>query len=270
MKSHRAAHPPICWSAPTTWILLGIPTLALAGIVLWCLNLMTVPAGIWKWALVQYLVHMFLISAFYHRNLSHPTYLLRFRRQTQFVMSLLATTAMQGGPLWWAAIHRQHHAADTNPRVRDPHSDKLGFWWCHMGWLLAGDTTPNLDLVKDLSRYPGLRFVERFHFIPPILLGAVWCSAYGVAGAFAFFLVLAVVYQFTWFVNSAAHFFNFKEDKGCWLIIPASFGEWAHKYHHLNPIRLWQGGRWFQRAWDPAAWGVCGMWCLGLATRLRL
>jgi stearoyl-CoA desaturase (delta-9 desaturase) len=269
MQSQREKHPPICWSSPTTWVLLGIPVVALVGVTLWLFGQLKVPAGI-GWSMVtQYGIQMFLIAAFFHRQLAHPTYDFRFKRPSQFVLSALTTTALQGGPIWWVAIHRQHHRSDIDQKVKDPHSDKLGFWWCHMGWLLAGDTTPNLEYVKDLTKYREMRLVDRFHYIPPILLGLAWFLTYGIVGVFAFVVTTFVVQNCTWFINSLAHLYNYKPGKGCWPMIPFSFGEWTHKWHHLNPMRLWQGGRWFQRLWDPAAWGVYLMRSLGLVTKIR-
>lgn len=270
MQSQRETHPPICWSSPTTWVLLGIPVMVLVGISLWLSGHMTAPADIWKWMLVQYGAQMLLIAAFYHRQLAHPTYDFRFKRSSQLILSVLTTTALQGGPIWWAAIHRQHHISDINPKVKDPHSDKLGFWWCHMGWLLAGNTKPDLEYVrKDLLKCPGLYRVDQFHYVAPILLAIIWIVAYGAPGLFAFVVTTFVVHHCTWFINSLAHLYNFRPGKGCWPMIPFSFGEWTHWWHHANPMRLWQGGRWFQRLWDPAAWSVYLLRCLGLVTKIR-
>ncbi len=59
-------------------------------------------------ALVAYLVRMFAITGFYHRYFSHRTF--KTSRAGQFVFGLLGASAVQRGPVWWAAHHRHHHA----------------------------------------------------------------------------------------------------------------------------------------------------------------
>src|SRR5262245_61641107 len=79
----------------------------------------------------SYLVRMFGITAGYHRYFSHRTY--RTSRPFQFVLAVLGCSAMQKGPLWWAARHRDHHRHSDTPR--DPHSPVLNtLWWAHVGW----------------------------------------------------------------------------------------------------------------------------------------
>src|SRR6187455_1174071 len=57
--------------------------------------------------LVTYWGRMFFITGGYHRYFSHRTY--KMSRVPQFLMALGGTTALQKGPLWWAANHRDHH-----------------------------------------------------------------------------------------------------------------------------------------------------------------
>ena len=65
-----------------------------------------------------YLVRMFAITAFYHRYFSHRAF--KTSRAWQFVFAVLGNSAVQRGPLWWAAHHRKHHRhSDEGP---DAHS----------------------------------------------------------------------------------------------------------------------------------------------------
>jgi len=85
---------------------------------------------------VLYFVRMFFITAGYHRYFSHRSF--KTARTMQFLLALGGTTAVQKGPLWWAAHHRKHHLyADTD---RDIHSPQRGFWWSHVGWFCATST----------------------------------------------------------------------------------------------------------------------------------
>jgi stearoyl-CoA desaturase (delta-9 desaturase) len=128
-------------------------------------------------ALGSYLLRTFAISGFFHRGFAHRAF--RCGRVAQFAFALLGTTATQRGPLWWVAHHRRHHAhADT---AHDPHEAGRGFWWSHMGWFLckAGFDT-RLDRVGDLARFPELRWLNRFDWLPPTLF-AVGLFALGEA-----------------------------------------------------------------------------------------
>src|SRR5205085_600517 len=74
------------------------------------------------------------ITAGYHRYFSHRSY--KTSRPFQFVLAVLGCSALQKGPLWWAAHHRAHHRHSDTPR--DPHSPVLNtVWWAHVGWILA-------------------------------------------------------------------------------------------------------------------------------------
>ena len=117
---------------------------------------------------LSYLVRMFAITAFYHRYFSHRTFAMG--RPMQFLAALLGAAATQKGPLWWAAHHRQHHkSSDTE---EDPHNSHEGFWHAHWMWFLYQESSkPEYDRIADLVRYPELRLVDRFWYIPPVLLG---------------------------------------------------------------------------------------------------
>jgi stearoyl-CoA desaturase (delta-9 desaturase) len=66
----------------------------------------------WSWiavigAVAFYFVRMFAITGFYHRYFSHRTF--QTSRPVQFLFGLIGASAVQRGPLWWAAHHRHHH-----------------------------------------------------------------------------------------------------------------------------------------------------------------
>ena len=85
-------------------------------------------------ALIAYLVRMFAITGFYHRYFSHRAF--KTSRAGQFVFGLLGASAVQRGPVWWAAHHRYHHA--NSDHASDLHSpSQHGFVRAHMGWFLS-------------------------------------------------------------------------------------------------------------------------------------
>jgi stearoyl-CoA desaturase (delta-9 desaturase) len=72
---------------------------------------------------VLYQARVFFITAGYHRYFAHRSY--KLNRFWQFVMAFGGTTAAQKGPLWWAALHRDHHRYAEAPD--DIHSPLKGF-----------------------------------------------------------------------------------------------------------------------------------------------
>ena len=54
-----------------------------------------------------YALRMFAITAFYHRYFSHRAF--KTSRAGQLLFAILGNSAVQRGPLWWAAHHRKHH-----------------------------------------------------------------------------------------------------------------------------------------------------------------
>ena len=99
-------------------------------------------------------IRMFAITGFYHRYFSHKTF--RTSRFVQCLFAMIGATAVQRGPLWWAAHHRGHHIhSDT---TEDKHSPKEhGFIWSHMGWFLTkSNFVTNTKLIRELIRFPEL------------------------------------------------------------------------------------------------------------------
>ena len=85
-------------------------------------------------AISLYVLRMFAITGFYHRYFSHRTF--KTSRVGQFLFGLLGASAVQRGPIWWAAHHRHHHVHSDKPE--DVHSPaQHGFFWSHMGWFMS-------------------------------------------------------------------------------------------------------------------------------------
>lgn len=110
----------------------------------------------------------FCISGGYHRLLAHHSY--KTSRAFRFLLAAGGCASLRGGPLWWVAHHRSHHRhSDTEADIFTP---EKGFWWSYCGWLVSGrfDKT-DYRIVRDLARYPELRWLNRNWLLPPILLG---------------------------------------------------------------------------------------------------
>src|SRR6266545_813234 len=144
------------------------------------------------------------ITAGYHRGLTHRSF--RTGRVVQFLLAATGCTALQKGPLWWAAHHRLHHSHSDRPG--DPHSPVLdGFWHGHMGWLFTRDLMhPDPHLVRDLAKYPELVWLDRLWMLPGLLLAAGCYLVDGWSGlVWGFCLGVVAVFQVTFAVNSIGH-----------------------------------------------------------------
>jgi len=242
----------------------------------------------WSWtALVFaasfYALRMFAITAFYHRYFSHRSF--QTSRLVQFVFALLGSSAIQRGPIWWASHHREHHRhSDEEGDVHSPR--RHGFWWSHVGWIMArGNFRPRLDLVRDLTRYPELRFLDRFDVLVPVLLIPLiyWLGEalgrHGLGGGGAQLLVwgfsisTVVTYHLTFSINSVAHRsgsrrFNTRDSSRNNLLLSLmTMGEGWHNNHHRYPSSVRQGFYWWEL--DVSYYLVRLMQSLGLVWRLR-
>ena len=215
-------------------------------------------------AVVLYLLRMFAITGFYHRYFSHRTF--RTSRTAQFVFAVLGASAVQRGPIWWAAHHRHHHA--FSDREQDVHSPvQRGFLWSHMGWFLSRrHFAPDLGRVRDLLAFKELRLLDRFDILVPFLLAlglfltgrvleARWPEL-GTSGGqmlvWGFFISTVACYHVTYTINSLCHVWGrrryaTRDDSrnNFWLAL-LTLGEGWHNNHHHYPVSVRQGFYWWE------------------------
>ena len=214
--------------------------------------------------LACYLVRMFAITGGYHRLFSHRSY--KTSRAFQFILGFLGATSAQKGPLWWAASHRHHHRhSDTELDLHSP--EARGFWWAHIGWVLSPEhDDADLGLVKDLTKLPELQFLEKYHFVPPLLFLA-FTYVFGLAytalfpspyvNAWQFFAMggfvsTVALYHGTFAINSLAHLLGsrrYKTDdtsKNSMILALITLGEGWHNNHHRYPSSERQGFFWWE------------------------
>lgn len=218
-----------------------------------------------------YFVRIFFITAGYHRYFSHRSY--RLGRVAQFLMALGGTTAMQKGPLWWAAHHRHHHRwSDTE---LDVHSPIKGFWWSHVGWILSDKHKgTDLDRVKDLAKYPELVWLERHDWVGGAGLAVLAFLIDGWTGVVVGFGVSTIlVWHGTFTVNSLAHVFGRRRyvttdtSRNSWIIALITNGEGWHNNHHHYQASARQGFRWYE--WDPSYYALWLLSKVGIVRDLK-
>jgi stearoyl-CoA desaturase (delta-9 desaturase) len=215
-------------------------------------------------ALALYALRMFAITGFYHRYFSHRAF--KTSRLGQFVFALIGASAVQRGPLWGAAHHRHHHAHSDRPE--DLHSPRQrGFLWSHMGWFLSRRCfAPDLARVRDLQRYPELRWLDRFDVLVPVALAlAVFAlgallerTAPGLGTSrwqmlvWGFFVSTVLCYHATYTINSLSHVFGRRryatadDSRNNALLALLTFGEGWHNNHHHYPNAARQGFYWWE------------------------
>ena len=211
-----------------------------------------------------YFIRMFAITGGYHRYFSHRSY--KTSRAFQYCLALVGAAAAQKGPLWWAASHRHHHKhSDTEEDIHSP--GIKGIWWAHIGWVLSKESDhADLSLVKDWTAYPELNLLEKYHYVPPLvlmgscyLLGALLSSSLiglhtsalqmMVWGAF---ISTVLVYHGTFAINSLAHvigtqrFETGDQSRNSLLLALITLGEGWHNNHHRYPGSERQGFYWWE------------------------
>mmetsp|Transcript_68947 Transcript_68947/g.121910 ORF Transcript_68947/g.121910 Transcript_68947/m.121910 type:complete len:410 (-) Transcript_68947:340-1569(-) len=200
---------------------------------------------------------MCLMSVCLHRYASHEAF--KCDGNVRFLICLLGCFANQGGPIWWAANHRCHHAMCDEPD--DPHSpihksfeEAYGFAYEPGGLDLRKEYVP-----KHLDS-PDIRIIDAWSKLPVLL---EYCLAYYLGGipglwvattsawlSFTATLYFNVVYHYSpdasttpvgcqardglpLFQQAPNPFFT----AGHWMLTSVKWfmGEDTHKHHHDNP-----------------------------------
>ena len=244
----------------------------------------------WSWtaigtAIGLYAIRMFAITAGYHRYFSHSTY--RTSRAFQFILAVLGVSSAQRGPLWWAAHHRNHHRCTE--QKEDIHSPiQHGFWWSHMGWFTTPQSFPTqFGLVRNLSKYPELRFLNRFSTLVPLILllllivagelVRMYIPSAGTNGlqmaVWGFSISTVVLFHATARINSLDHLIGRRRyatpdnSRNNWFLAILTFGEGWHNNHHHYPATVRQGFFWWE--YDLTYYVLAALSWLGIVQDLR-
>lgn len=240
-------------------------------IVFWAVHIACIGA-IWvgfSWVALAvcallYVVRMFAITGAYHRYFSHKTY--KTSRWFQFVLAFLGCTSAQKGPIWWASHHRHHHHHSDQPE--DIHSPIIsGIYYAHVGWVLSSQfIDTRKDLVKDLLKFPELRWLETFNVVPAVMLAVAtfflgvllekYFPGLGTNGwqmlVWGFFISTVLVYHGTFCINSFTHLYGSRRfttddhSRNSLLFALITLGEGWHNNHHHYPASERQGMYWWE------------------------
>ncbi|OWK41784.1 acyl-CoA desaturase [Fimbriiglobus ruber] len=197
-----------------------------------------------------YLIRGFGLTGGFHRYFSHRGY--KMSRWFQFVIAWIGTASLQRGPMWWCAHHRLHHK--HSDQEQDPHSPIVGsIFWSHVGWILSprfGEV--EWDQIRDWQKYPELKWLDKYDWLPGVLLG-LGCLAVGVSEfVWAFVVGTVLLYHATFMVNSVCHlvgrrrFETSDKSRNNWFVAIFSMGEGWHNNHHHYPSAARQGFKWYE------------------------
>jgi len=211
----------------------------------------------------------------YHRLLTHRGY--KTPKWVEYFLTICGTMALEGGPIFWVATHRQHH--QNADKEGDPHSPRDGSFWAHMGWILTGHTMRHNE--KELLPYvPELRkdrfhaWISRWHWVPITVLGA---AIFAVGGwrflLWGIFFRTVLGLHSTWLVNSATHmwgrqrFATHDDSKNSFWVALLTFGEGWHNNHHAHPQSARHGLAWYEI--DLNWYGILVLRLVGLARDVK-
>lgn len=222
------------------------------------------------WAVSHFLRAIGLTLAF-HRYFAHRAF--KMNRVAQFVWAFIGTAAMQKGPIWWAGHHVNHHKyAD---REGDPHSPMVsGIYYAHIGWFLNDTKHDQLEatnpVVRDFSKFPEIRFLNTYFFIPPTLLAL---AMYAIGGfpwlVWGFCFPTVTLAHATFAINTVNHLFGTRrfdtidESRNNPLTAIFAVGEGWHNNHHRYQRAARNGFYWWE--FDPTWYVIRTMQALGLA-----
>jgi fatty-acid desaturase len=207
----------------------------------------------------------------YHRLLTHRGY--KTPKWVEYVLTVCGTLALEGGPIFFVAIHRMHH--QNTDKEGDPHSPQDGGLWSHMGWILTGQSIHNdssvlLPFVPDLRRDKFHVWISEWHWVPMTALGGVLLLVGGWPFLFwGIFLRTVLNLHSTWLVNSATHMWGSRRfatgdtSRNNFWVALLTFGEGWHNNHHAHPQSCRHGLAWYEV--DANWYGISVLRMMGLA-----
>ena len=213
----------------------------------------------------------------YHRLLTHRSF--QVPKWLEYIITTIGALALQGGPIFWVANHRLHHA-HTEDVDKDPYSARRGFWWSHMLWLFYQKSEffnpeTNKKFAPDLARDPYYCWLDRYFLLLQIPVGLLLFALGGWSFViYGMFLRLVLLWHSTWLINSATHmrgYQTFKVDdnsRNLWWAAILTYGEGWHNNHHAHPNVAKAGWQWWEI--DVTWWAIQVLRTLGLAKRVVL
>jgi sn-2 palmitoyl-lipid 9-desaturase len=212
----------------------------------------------------------------YHRLLTHRSF--QVPKWLEYGIAILGCLAMQGGPGFWVAGHRQHHL-HTEDWDKDPYSAKRGFWWSHMLWIFyPTEESFNPKIYRrwapDLAKDAFYCWLDKYFLALqiPVALGLYAIGGWSFV-IYGVFLRAVILWHTTWLINSASHMTGYRShpetadnSRNLWWTALLTYGEGWHNNHHAHPNVAPAGRTWWEI--DPTWWAIQGLQKVGLARKV--
>jgi stearoyl-CoA desaturase (delta-9 desaturase) len=212
----------------------------------------------------------------YHRLHTHRSY--KVPLWLEYFFALCGTLTLEGGPIFWVAVHRIHHQNSDQPG--DPHSPRDGAFWSHIGWILFGETNHNntkmmAKYTPDLARHRFYIWLNNYHWVPVMVLTGLLYAIGGLPMVlWGNFVRIVFGLHATWAVNSATHMWGARrfatrdDSRNTWWVALISFGEGWHNNHHAHPTSARHGLAWYE--FDPSWLLIRALKYFGLAKAVHV
>ena len=194
-------------------------------------------------ALALYLPRMWFVTGAYHRYFSHRSY--KTSRWFQFVLALGATIDRAEGP---AVVGRASPRASQAQRSarRPALGDAIRLLVVAHGLdpVARSRGAPTTARIKDFSKYPELRWLDKYWMIPPIAVGVI---TFLLGGFFALVWGFAVAQVLCWHgtftINSLSHIWGGRryetddDSRNNPVLAVITLGEGWHNNHHHYQVQ---------------------------------
>jgi len=234
------------WFTTLILVLVHIAALAALFVFSWKALALTV---FWYWVCTG-----LGISMGYHRLHTHRSY--RVPLWMEYFFAVCGSMTLEGGPIFWVAVHRVHHQHSDLPG--DPHSPRDGAFWSHVGWILFGETNHNNTRMlsryaPDLAKHRFYVWLNNYHWVPLTVSAIlIWAIGGWKIMLWTTFVRIAFGLHATWLVNSATHMWGARrfatrdDSRNNWWVALISFGEGWHNNHHAHPTSARHGLAWYE------------------------
>lgn len=241
-------------------------------ITLYCLLSVTFHIEYLYYAIGMYFFRWAAFTCCLHRYFSHRV--CKTSRSFQFLLGLWGTFSMIRGPLTFASGHRLHHKYSDTPN--DLHSiHRHHPLYAYLGWVInKGYNENKIGLVNDLKKYPELYYLNKYYYIPNLLLLYALYNSGGLAiMTWAGLVSILMTWHMAFSMTILFHKWGVQDYKtndqsrNSFFLNLFTLGEGWHNNHHYNMSSASMGHKWWQI--DPGYWVF---WCLeklGLVWQLK-
>jgi stearoyl-CoA desaturase (delta-9 desaturase) len=180
-----------------------------------------------------------------HRFFSHGCFV--FNKLTTRTVGLLGSLALNGSPIFWAAVHSGYHHRYAD-KEKDIHSPIHGFFRSYIGWTIDKRVTDEINLAYAGRRSLDdsfIRFLQKYYSVCVL---TVFLAVFLISNSFfilSFIPAVFLSYHQGLLVNVLGHdnrlgYVNYELDNNSrnikWLSY-LTFGLALHNNHHKFPHR---------------------------------